>query len=182
LRDDLVPEQCGKAMAALPNGDVLVGTSIEAGTGGTAVATQAMLYRIDWKTKKRVETWPIDPGAAQVRDLVTGPDGRVYGLTGKGGFFVFDPRRGRIIHQEQLTRYGGVTGSQAPRVMAIGPDGKLYMLFHDAIARVDLKSFQHSEAARPGVPVHTGIAIAQGRLYFASGTHICSVRLFEPGK
>ena len=187
-RDDLIPDQCGKAMAALPNGDVLVGTSTEAGTSGVAIATQALLCRIDWKTKKLTDKWPISPSTTQIRDLVAAPDGRVYGLTQEGGFFVFDPEcalpgkpgKGRVIHYEQLTQYGAVTGSQAPRVMAMGPDGGLYVLFHDAIARIEPGTFKHREVARPGIPIHTGIAIAGGRLYFASGTRLYSVRLPEP--
>jgi len=183
-REDLIPDQCANTMAALPNGDIIVGTSIEAGTGGTSVATRALLYRLDWKTKKLTDQWPMTPATSEIRDLLVAADGLVYGLTGNSGFFVFDPERsvpgkpgkGHIVHYEKMTQYGNVTGSQAPRVMKLGPDGKIYVLFLDAIACIEPGTFTHREVARPGIPIHTGIAIANGRIYFASGTKLWSVK------
>ncbi len=178
--DVLVPDQGVNSLAALPDGDLIVGTTIAAATGGSATATAAMLYRIDWETLQVTERWPLEPATGSVRDLVVGDGGLVYGLAAGNRFFAFDPEAGRMLHDEEVSGYGALTGSQAPRTMAVGPDGGIYVLFRDAIARFDPESFEHREVARPGVPISTGIAIADGRLYFASGTRLLSYDLQIP--
>ena len=81
------------------------------------------------------------------------------------------------MHDETVTDYGNVTGGQAPRTMAVGPDGGIYVLFRDAIARFEPGSFEHREVVRPGPTITTGITIADGRLYFACGPRLLSYDL-----
>jgi len=174
---ELVPDQGIYALAALPEGDLIVGTTIEAATGGQTVATEALLYRLDWETKRVIGRWPLKPRAAAVRDLLVGPEGLVYGLAAGNRFFVFDPQAERFVHDEVVEAYGALTGSQAPRTMAFGPDGDIYVLFREAIARFDPKTFAHREIARPGVPITAGIVIHDNRLYFAAGPRLMSYDL-----
>ena len=175
--DDLVPDQGIQAMAALPDGDVLLGSTTAAGTGGTRVAKEAVISRLDWESRTIADTWVPVPGASSITDLIVPHDGLVYGLAPGGVFFVLDPETGAVIHTETITQYGGMTGTQAPRVMALGPDGHIYVLFRDAIARIETGTFRHTEVARPGVPITAGITIADGRLYFASDRHLWSYDL-----
>lgn len=176
-RDDLIADQGPLSMAALPNGDVIVGTTTRASTGGAATATQAMLYRIDWETKQMTEQWSFEPATAAVRDLIVPEDGMLYGLTTDNRFFVFDTGSGEFVHDEQLTDYGAGTGSQAPRVMTLGPDGAIYALFREAIARIEPGTFEHREVVRPGVTITAGVTISDGRIYFASGPRLLSYDL-----
>ena len=67
----------------------------------------------------------------------------------------------------------------APRTMALGPDGKIYALFGEAIARITPGTFVHEEVARPGVPIKAGLAIVGGRLYFSSDANLWSYSLSE---
>lgn len=175
--EDLIADQGIQAMVALPNGDVIVGTTTAAGTGGARVAEEALVYRLYWNDRRIADTWTPAPGADRIVDLLAAEDGLVYGLTPQGVFFVLDPKSGQVLHHETLTQYGGVTGSQASRVMALAPDGGIYVLFHDAIARIQPGTFTHEEVARPGVPITTGITIAGGRLYFASLRFLWSYQL-----
>ena len=176
-RDDLIPDQGVYCMAALPDGDLIVGTTTAAATAGTAVATAALLYRLDWETKSVTERWTLEPAASSISDLVVGPDGLVYGLAAGNRFVVFDPERGEFVHDETVTDYGNVTGGQAPRTMVIGPDGAIYVLFREAVARIEPGSFEHREVVRPGPTITTGITIADGRLYFACGPRLFSYDL-----
>ncbi|MGI5818628.1 MAG: hypothetical protein ACOX9R_11090 [Armatimonadota bacterium] len=176
-RDDLIADQGINSMAALPNGDLIVGTTISAPTAGETVATDAMIYRIDWETKTLTERWTIEPRTAAVRDLIVPEDGLVYGLTSDNRLFVFDPENGEFVHEETVGDYGPVTGGQAPRTMAIGPDGGIYVLFRDAIARIEPGTFEHREVVRPGRAISAGVTIADGRLYFASGPRLLSYDL-----
>ena len=176
-REQLVEDQGVHALAALPDGDLIVGTTISAATGGTATAREAMLYRLNWGTREVVGRWTLQPAPQVIHDLVVAGDGLVYGLATGNRFFVFDPERGEFIHDEQVTAYGSLTGSQAPRTMALGPDGAIYALFRDAIARIEPGGFEHREVLRPGVAITTGIAIQGNRLYFASGPRLYSYDL-----
>lgn len=177
-RDELVADQAVHAIAALPSGDLIVGTSIAAATAGTVTATDAMVYRLDWETRTVTQRWTIAPRTPAVRDLIVPEDGLVYGLTTDNRFFVLDPESGEFVHDEDLTdHYGPGTGSQAPRVMALGPDGGIYVLFRDVIARFEPGTFEHREVVRPGPHISAGVTVAQGRLYFACGSRLFSYDL-----
>ncbi|MFW6437854.1 MAG: hypothetical protein ACOCZ7_02465 [Armatimonadota bacterium] len=175
--EDLIADQGVTAIAALPDGDLIVGTTITAPTAGTTVATDAMIYRIDWETKTVSGRWTIDPRTRMVHDLIVPEDGLVYGLTVDNRFFVFDPESEEFVHDEEITDYGSVTGGQAPRSMAIGPDGGIYVLFRDAIARFEPGTFDHREVVSPGPSISTGVTIADGRIYFACGPRLFSYDL-----
>jgi streptogramin lyase len=176
--DELLPDQGVKAICALPDGDLIVGSTTEAATAASpSAAPTAMLYHIDWATRRLVEKWPFEPPTAVVNDLVVAGDGIVYGLAAGNRFFAFDPRSGQFIHDEQVTQYGAVTGMQAPRTMAIGPDGGIYVLFRDAIARFEPGTFEHREIVRPGPSITAGIVISDSRLYFACNRKLYSYDL-----
>ena len=178
LPDELLPDQGINAMCALPDGDLIVGSTVGGGTGaGPSTATEAYLYRIDWATRKLTERWTLQPSAASIRDLVVGHDGLVYGLAAGNRFFCFDPATGQILHDEQVTQYGALTGSQAPRSMVVAPDGGIYVLFRNAIARFEPGSYEHREIARPGSTITAGVLIHEGRLYFACGGRLYSQEL-----
>jgi outer membrane protein assembly factor BamB len=176
-RDDLIADQGITAMTALSNGDIIIGTTTEPGTGGTGTAKEAMVYRLDWRSRKITSKWTPIPGLKSIADLITGPDGLVYGLAAPDHFFVINPKSGQVVHREEITGYGSVTGAMAPRTMALGPDRKIYALFSEAIARIAPGTFSHAEIARPGVPIKAGIVIQDGRLYFSSDANLWSYDL-----
>jgi hypothetical protein len=173
-REDLIDDQGIAAITPIPNGDLVVGTTTRPATGGTGTAEQAVLYRIDWNTRKIVATWTPVPGLESITDLITGPDNLVYGLAPPNHFFVVNPETGETLHTEEIASYGNTTGMQAPRTMALGPDGGIYVLFREAIARIEPGTFTHEEIARPGEPITAGIVIENGRIYFASDARLCS--------
>lgn len=177
-RDDLIPDQGINALAALPNGDVLVGTSTQAPTGGAhETPTAALVYRLDFRTRTIAARWPLAPDTPAVRDLVVAADGLVYGLAEPSRFFVLDPRTGTYLHDASLDDYGAASGYQAPRCLTFGPDGMLYALFRGAVVRIDPAARTHIDIARPTAGITTGIAILDGRLYFACGPRLMSCAL-----
>jgi outer membrane protein assembly factor BamB len=177
-RTDLIPDQGVYSMAALPNGDLIVGTTTAAGTGGTDIATEAVIYRLDWQTKTITQRWTLDPPTTAITDLVVAGDGLVYGMAWRLRFFVLDPEGGDFVHEETMRRdYSNAAGHQAPRSMAVGPDGGIYMLFRRAIVRVEPGTFEQREIVRSGVYVSAGIVISGGRIYFASGSRLYSYDL-----
>jgi hypothetical protein len=175
--EQLVPDQGVHAMAALADGGLIIGSTTEAATGGSSTATAAMLYRLDWESKQVTARWTLEPQTSSVHDLVVAGDGLVYGLAAGERLFVFDPKNGAFVHDEVLSSYGRLTGSQAPRTMAIGPDGGIYALFDKAIVRIEPGSFTHREIARSNLEITAGIVIHRNRLYFACGSHLYSCDL-----
>lgn len=190
--DEIVPHQSTKALIELPDGNLLGATTIEAGTGGQPLAREAVLYIMKMPEKKVIFHEALIPNTPQYRDLLLGENGLVYGLAGTHGyqkgadfhiggdptFFVFDPEKRKIVHQENLRKpYGALTGGQAPRVMAKGPDGQIYILFAKCIARVDPKTFAHAKVADSPVPIHTGVAFSGDTLYFSSGGSLWGYRI-----
>lgn len=177
-RSELIADQGINAMVALPDGSVLVGTSIRAPTGGVGDEPEtAIVYRFDMRTRAITARWPMQPDTPAVRDMVVADDGLVYGLAEPNRVFVLDPQQGTFTRDEVWTDYGRVSGAQAPRCMTIGSDGKIYALFREAVVRIDPGTLSHHEVARPNLPITAGIAIVKGRLYFGSGPRLLSCKL-----
>ncbi len=192
---EVVPDQCTKAMVELPNGNLVGGTSIEAGTGGQPPPDAphvANLYIMDMPSKQVIFREPLIPGTPQYRDLLVGANGLVYGLSATNGnienpdyslggyphFFVFDPVSKTKLHDEQLpATYGALTGGQAPRVMLMGADGKIYLLLQNYIVRIDPKTYKHERLAKTPFPVDTGVAIRGDEFFFSSGSELWSYRI-----
>jgi len=96
--------------------------------------------------------WPMRPNTPAVRDMVVADDGLVYGVAEPNRVFVLDPEQGIFTRDESWTDYGKVSGYQAPRCMTVGPDGKIYALFREAVVRIEPGTLAHQEIARPNAP------------------------------
>ncbi|MBI3945385.1 MAG: hypothetical protein HY321_05665 [Armatimonadetes bacterium] len=170
---DLIPDQSTVTLKALPNGDLVGGTSVETPGGGHPTEMEGVLYLLDWKTRKVIyRTAPV-PGARQVHSVEVGPDSLVYGLASGSRFFIFDPKSREVLHRDDLSQYG----DPARPALAFGPDGGLHALFTKAIARIDPGTRRHEKVADAPGPVTAGLAIQGGRIYFAVGAHLWSCAL-----
>ena len=168
--EDLIPTQSIMAMAPLDNGDIVCGTSVGGGHGATAVAKTAMLFILDWKTKKISWQMPAPVNASEIGLLKKGSDGLIYGVAA-GTLFVFDPQEKEVVHTAPLSEYGGRTVNG----MACGSDGNIYLVFSKAILRVKPGSFEVEKiCATPGT-ANAGIAVVGDRVYFAVLSHLWSV-------
>ena len=177
-RTQLAPEHGIHAMVGLPDGDVLVGTTIRSPTGGSpGTAQTALIYRLNLSRRAVTARLAMQPHTPAVRDMVLAADGLVYGLAEPNRLFVLDPKRLEIVHAENLVEYGEASGYQAPRCMAIGPDGMIYALFRGAVVRIEPGTYAHREIARPDAAITSGIAILGKRLYFGCGPRLYSCAL-----
>jgi len=171
--EDLLPGHSTITLKALPDGDLVGGTSVSAPGGGHTTATEGELYILDWETKEIVfRTVPV-PGDANIISIQVLADGLVYGLSSGSTFFVFDPGSREIVHSESFGDYGGV-----PRhALQLGPDGNLYAMLSKAIVRITPGTFEHEKLADAPVNVSAGGALVNGLLCFASSSHVWSYRL-----
>ena len=166
------------SLVALPNGDLVGGTTTSPGTGGQRIASEAELFVFDWESREVVWREAILPGVHHINDLVLGPDGLVYGIGADSTLFVFDPEAREVVHLESLADYGAPAGSQAPRSMVLDPDaGVIYMLFRGAVVELTPETFAHRKLADTPVTVGAGIALHEGRIYFSSGSRLWSYGL-----
>ncbi len=177
---NLIPEHSTASLVALPDGRLLGGTTTSAGTGGEKKAIEAELYLIDMATKRLEWHEVVFPGVQRYTDMCLGPDGLVFGVADQRRFFVFDPTRRKVVHEEDLqAKFGSTCSHQGPRIFVIGPDNTVYMLFVKGIAQVDPTAFTITMLAESPVPIAAGGDILDGRIYFASGSHVYSYGLAD---
>lgn len=174
----VVADQSTMSMVALPEGKLLGGTTTQPGTGGEKKARQAELYLMDLKTRKVEWHGPFLQGFQDYSDLFYAPNKMVYGISNLREYFVFDPVKKKIIHRENLEKkFGRTSWAQSPRIFVEGEKGDLYILFVKGIVKVDLATHQPEMIAESPVPVDIGGDYHDGKIYFASGSHLCSYTL-----
>jgi len=177
----ILPDHSTMSLAALPEGRLLGGTTTAAGTGGEKKAAQAELYILDMRTKKVEWHEAVFPGAQEYSDLCPGPNGLVYGVADRVRFFVFDPARRKVVHEQQTEAlYGPTNSQQGPRVFVTDPRGTVYVLFVRGIGRVEPGTFEIRLLAESPVRIGPGGDYHDGRIYFAGGSHVYSYRVPAP--
>lgn len=172
--EQLIPNQSTIALAALPDGRIVGSTSIEAPGGGHPLAKEAVVYILDWATKKVVFQQAPYPGEANLPSLIVGPDGLVYGVSGRSKLYVLNPSRPEIVRTDvDLSAYGNIVRPG----MILGPDKNIYAAFSRAIVRIQPGSCTHEKIAEAPMGISAGPAFFNGRLYFASGARLWSYAL-----
>jgi hypothetical protein len=172
---DVLPQHSTMSLVALPNGKLLGGTTTAPGTGGEKKAKQAELYILDMASKKLDWHGALVPGAQSISDLCASPAAWIFGIADRSQLFVFDPGERKIVHRETISEELGPTNwQQGPRIFVTDGDGTIYVLLTRGIGRLDPTTFGVTLLAESPVPVGPGGDILQGRIYFASGSHLYS--------
>ncbi len=177
---ELIPQQSTTSLVALPDGKLLGGTTTMAGTGGEIKAAEAVLYILDFASRRLDWQEAVLPGAQNYPDMFLAGNGLVYGVADGLRFFVFDPVKRQLVHEEDLQNTLGATASQQQsRVFITGPDQALYMLFVRGIVKVDYDTHALTMIGKSPVPIGPGGTCLDGRIYFGSGSHVYSYILPE---
>ncbi|MCC6442690.1 MAG: hypothetical protein IT210_04420 [Armatimonadetes bacterium] len=172
---DLIPQHSTMSLVALPGGKLLGGTTTSPGTGGEKKASLAELYILDMASKKIEWHEAVLPEVGEYADLCPGPRGLVYGFAGTTRFFVFDPAKRKVVHQEDtMPVFGPTAYQQGPRIFVQGQRGVTFVLFQKGIARIDPRTFRLRLLVQSPVPVSFGGDYLDGRIYFGSGSHVYS--------
>ena len=174
----VIVDQSTISLVALPEGRLLGGTTTAPASGGEKKATEAELYIMNIASKRLEWHTVLFPGVQEYTDMCPGPNGLVYGITDRKRFFVFDPAKKTVIHEQDVAAgFGPTTAEQCPRVFVFGPKGEIYLLFVKGIVRIEPGSFKMSMIAESPVPINAGGDYLDGRIYFVSGSHLCSYKL-----
>lgn len=173
--EQMVKDQGVKSLAALPGGNVVIGTTTAPGTGGTRVAKAPYALLLDWESKEVTARFEF-PGYDHVWDLVALDDTRVFGITNgnRPEVFILDTEKKKITDRATLSEYGNLAGSQGSRVLSVGPDQQVYILFGRQIVRVNPDNLRAKKVADVSQGISTGPVWLEGRLYFTSGPRLLS--------
>ncbi len=172
---EIVPDQSTMSMLPLPDGKLLCGTTVAPGTGGEQKATEACMYIMDIASKRIEWQETLFPGAQGYTDMIEAPSGLVYGVVDADEFFVFDPATREVIHRRSIADDPGSTsGGQGPRVFIRDPAGRTWLLLREGIALLEDESFEITKVAESSVGIAVGGDYLDGRIYFASGSHLYS--------
>jgi hypothetical protein len=172
----VIPDHSTLSLVALPEGQLLGGTTTEPGTGGEKKAKEAVLYTMDLATKTLVWRASVLPGVQKYTDLWAGPSGMVFGIADRKIFFVFDPSIKSIVYKKDVSEDFGLSAAeQGPRVFVPGGNGSIYVLFQKGVTLLDTNTFNLKLIAPTPVDVEAGGAYLDGRVYFTNGSHLCSV-------
>ena len=170
------------SLVALPHGKLLGGTTTSPGTGGEKKATEAQLYILDIATKKLNWHEVVFPGVQSYSDLCQAPGGLIYGVADYHIFFVFDPRGRKVVYKFDTDKKLGRTNSQqGPRIFISLPGRHIYMLFQKGIVEVEPRTYELKLVAESPVPIGPGGDFLDGRIYFASGSHLYSYQVPPAG-
>lgn len=178
--EQILPQHSTVSLVALPGGKLLGGTTISAGTGGEKKAKEAQLYLMDMATKKIEWHKAVFPGVQEYTDLCPGPNKLVFGIADRRRFFVFDSGKRKVVHEDSASeRFSLSAFAQGPRVFIRGRGDDIYLLFLKGIVRLDPATFKLTMVAESPVPVACGGDYLDGRIYFASGSHLYSWKVNE---
>ncbi|MGI6608903.1 MAG: hypothetical protein ACOX4G_00075 [Limnochordia bacterium] len=186
--DRLLPGHSTIGLRALPSGDLVGVTSVEAPGGGYTVETQAELYLFDWATRQVVfrmkpfETKVFGTTVAGPREIVgleVAPDGLVYALGKDAHLVVFDPVSRKTVKRTRLATYGQAMGRGS---LFLGPDGRVYVMLQKALLAVDPETFAAAKLADLPAAATATPALVGHRLYFASDTHLWSCEVSPTGE
>jgi hypothetical protein len=174
----IVVDQSTMSMITLPGGKFLGGTTTTPGTGGEKKATQAELYIMDLDSKHLDWHQALLPDVQSFSDMCHGQEGLIYGITDLKKFYVFDAVKHEVVFKQDLeVRFGRTVAEQSPRIFVVGPDKEIYILFVKGIVRVEPGTFKMTMVAESPIPINTGGDYLDGRIYFVSGSHLCSYKL-----
>jgi hypothetical protein len=157
-------------------GLIIGGTTISGGGGSHPTEKEAKLFVWDPGARQKLfETVPV-PAASQITNLITAPNGRVYGIAGDKTLFVFEPKTRRVTHTAALpfTIPGNAYNS-----VAIGPDGRIWGLASSGIFAIDPKTRRAELVATAPEPVTAGFALEGRSIYYISGPGVYRYTLPE---
>ena len=176
---EVVKDQTSMSLVPLSNGKLLGGTTTTPGTGGEKKASEAVAYIMDMGSKKVEWKEALFPGVQEYSEMRQVSNGLIYGIADKNRFFVFDPAKKAVVHQEDLMQsFGRTTAEQSPRIFVEGPKGEMYILFADgSIVQVDSDTYKMTLVAKSPGPIKAGGDYSDGRIFFVSASHLYSYKL-----
>jgi hypothetical protein len=161
------------AMAELPSGKVLCGSTVLAPGGGRPVYDTAALFEFDPKTYEIGNiTYPFK-GVPEIAHLVRVKEA-VYGITSTCTFFVYNYKEGKLLRQEDFSAYGSVV-----RQGMVYKHGVIYLLMSGALLKIDPSDYTVSCVEKLTAPARSGIAVTDDAVYYCSASRVYKICIEE---
>ncbi|MDF2668631.1 MAG: hypothetical protein K0R67_937 [Paenibacillus sp.] len=167
--DQLVRYHSTMCLVPLANGDILCGTSVEAPGGGKPKEAEARLYRLDWRTRQVIYSEVPIPGTTEIALMEIDHNGLVHAFTAEM-YFVYDPQTRAVIHTREIGALGRIVRNGLVKDDA----SRIYGVRSRSIFRIDTDSFELIQLSTLATNITAGLALLDGRLYFASGKRLHS--------
>lgn len=166
----VIPEQSVVSLAAWK--DLVVGgTTIQGGPGSEAEATDAQLFLFDPQSEEVVWHAAPVPGAQTITDLVTAPNGLVYGFADKT-LFEFDPSIPAVLRTRRTAESGLIYNS-----VGVDKVGRIWGLSNQDVFAIDTVQLQAATMGVPPERITGGFALSDDGIYFIAGTAVYSYGL-----
>jgi hypothetical protein len=146
---------------------IIGGTTINGGGGSRPTRKEGMVFLWDPVSRKVVFSFVPVPGAATIDNLITAPNGLVYGLAGSK-LFILDAEKPQVRLRKDLPFPGGTVYSS----LVFGPDGRIWGLAghpNAGIFAIDPRTNDVRLVARPPKTITGGFAFKNNAIYFLSG-------------
>lgn len=163
-------------------------TTVGGGGGSHPTENEAKLFLWDTKTRQKVfETVPV-AGAGTITDLITAPNGLIYGIAGRAVaavdvgkkaitqpngtqsvVFAFDATK-REVAMQKVAPFNGVVYNS----VKVGSDGKIWGLASTGIFAIDPKTNDISLVASSPNHITGGFAMLGTTIYFTSEAEVWS--------
>lgn len=172
---ELFDDQSIQTLVALETEGLLAGGTWRRG----ARAGAPKLFLLDPGSGQLLNTITLEESVRGVLDLIEVAPGRLLGVAQAETpiVFLWDTDQGEIRKQESLSQYGHPAGSQAPRILARDPQGRVVALFQRAVVRIDPESLETELVAPLRSQAGTGLTPHGDTLYFSGGSHLYSLPL-----
>lgn len=178
--DQVIPNESIYSLATISNDQLLIGTTIGAGTGGEVKANECTLAIFDFPTKKVIWKEKPFPGESAICSMTRLADGSIIGLSNKTQLFRFDPATKTIVAKARLPKVCGHaanTNGQGPRLFFQDKDGSCYLLCSRGIAKIDTTTCKATNFVKVPVHIENGGVIYDGKLFFVTASDLCSLDL-----
>ncbi len=168
----LTPESIHSVLF-LSDRELLLGTTVGAGTGGRVEAKEASLAVYD--LNQRAIVWreaPI-PGVSAYLGLEKLPDGKVLAAVHRDRLLVFDPVARKVETIIPTGELGELVATQGPRILP--NDGKRYfVLLRHGIAEFDPATRTLKRLVAMSREITAGGAVSGGRIWFCCNPELMS--------
>ncbi|WP_342600239.1 hypothetical protein MHB48_03855 [Psychrobacillus sp. FSL H8-0483] len=175
----VVENQSTISLGELSSGDIVGGTSIETPGGAESREKEARLYVLDWKTQKVKNSFVPIEDAREIAQIFVDQFNRVHCLTEQSIYFVCNPYNEQILFQQDLSSWGQIVRNGFAYDL---PTNTLYCLLSHTLLSIEI---QEEQCVEPKV-VHSlpmiassGIVHKNSRIYYGSGSHLCSIQIGE---
>lgn len=168
---EIALNQSTVALAVAQDGMLIGGTSIETPGGAEPLENTACIYMLDWHNEALLKRWRLRDGIREYSLLLIDSRGWIHTLTSCSTYFVWDPSREVILHEEDLSAWGEIVRAGWQLCEA---DHCIYGVLSEAIIKIPLQELRPERIGIPPDTITAGFVKDDDKLYFAISTHLWS--------